>query len=1030
MRYYAVLFFIVLSFYAYSQPLADYRSYSVKDGLSDNRVYNIVQDDRGFIWLGTANGLNFFEGNKFTVFHSGNSRLKDNQIYEIKKAKDHELLLATGYGAILMDTRTAIMKPFTVPAVPGLADMANVVRFIEYTSKDEIVLGTYLGVYVLDRNGKLIDSVIADFNVSDVGVKFFHFVRGLVSFTNGDVLASTIGGYYFYEHDKRKITSINSVTAPSYQPLIQFLHVHDANYVFETNRFDQLLLIDNHNFIDSVYLIDIPKQKITAKQLPFQVRDNIRWDSKIQVQNDTLFTITTSRHGYYVFSFNGKLPELSTIPGDHASGFYNQFVLLDKFNRIWIATETGFLQENAGVPPFRNILIKPFVPKESLHPVTAVHSTGNKYWVGGYSRESGLIILDTFFQLIRKIDVLSPPAGKNFILSIVPWTKDSLLVGTKSGAYLVHINNYGQTPFSLPGQPGVSNKIIIQKYFRDSKGILWLSGAQTGGVWKIDQKAGESHHYKPGKSTEDFPLRNAGAFAEDINGNVWMVHWVDGLTRWDRHKQQFDTTIKKWPVEGLKGFNCSGITAAADGGFWFFINSYGLVKYNFSTNQFRKYVSTMDKADDNTDCLLMTKEGQLWMNLRHAILVYNINNNSLLTLTSKDGLPDESNTSEAIYYDTLKQKIAIGFSNAFSIIDVNSIKISSPNPEVFLCGIKNLRTGDYQDFNAPFKLNTSNNDLQIRFAVNDIYHTMQSPEFEYRLSDKGEWKQIGSVNSINLNNLAPGNYQLHIRIAGDHNDQNFGTGYAAFRITPPFHKTIWFFLFLIAMGGLLVYLVYRIRKRQSQAILNVRNKISSDLHDDLGARLTNIRFLSILGDDENIGEKEKKEALFKISEEALASGEALDEIVRNMNVYDEELDDITARMRHYTTKIFENGSPEVKMIVDHQLSSKKLELEKKRDIFLSYKEILNNICKHAAAKHVNIELKALDNMFLLKVFDDGNGFDTNTYTDRNGIKNIQQRINKWRGQVKIKSEKGKGTVITILLPFEKISYLKRIFYNW
>ncbi len=156
MRYSGFIFFVILCFSGYGQPIGEYSSYSVKDGLSDNRVYNIVQDDRGFIWIGTANGLNFFDGNKFTIYNTNNSKLKDNQIYEIKKARTHELLLATGYGAILMDTRTAIMKLITVPSLRGLENVANNVRHIAYTSRDEIVLG-YLRWSVYSRSGRKSD---------------------------------------------------------------------------------------------------------------------------------------------------------------------------------------------------------------------------------------------------------------------------------------------------------------------------------------------------------------------------------------------------------------------------------------------------------------------------------------------------------------------------------------------------------------------------------------------------------------------------------------------------------------------------------------------------------------------------------------------------------------------------------------------------------------------------------------------------------------------------------------------------------
>ncbi len=1010
-------FFLCLPIFSFPQDLVNFQSYSVKDGLSDNRVYNIVQDDRGFIWLGTANGLNFFDGKRFTVFKTSNSEIKEDQIFEIRKGRTHELLLATGHGAILMDTRTGIMKLLTVPAPPGLINMANTVRHIEYTSNDEIILGTNLGAYVIDRNGNLIDSILTDLNSGDVRLKWTHYVRGLASFTNGDVLISTMNGFYMYEHRRKKIIFSNAMKKTAYKELMEFMEDHVPSYIYEINKFDQVFLIDHLAAIDSIYIFDLSQKKVVAKKLPFQVKDYIRWDSRIQFHNDSLISITTARKGYYLFSYDRSLPEINMLSGEHASSLFPQYILQDRSNQFWIATESGFLKEKNNTPRIRNISIKPFILKDSYHQVSALYSTDKRYWVGCYSKESGLLVLDTSFEIIKRIDFIKKPEYKNFVVSIVPWAKDTLLIGTKFGPFFLNIRNYNKGEFTFPGPYKNLSGIIIEKYFRDSKGILWLSGGQTGGVWQIDQKQKSIKHYKPGRTLSDIPLKNAGAFAEDINGDIWMVHWQDGLSRWNRKKELFDTVITQWPVKGLVGFNCSGITRAKEGGFWFFINSYGLVKYDFQNNSFQRIIAISDKADDNTDCLRMIGDRKLWMNLRHSILIYDVENHRLVSLTSKNGLPDEANTGETMYYDSGEQTIAIGFSNAFSLIDINSVETSSSNPKVFICEIKNLITGNLVDFNRPFQLNNKTNDIRVTFAMTDIHHTIPSPEFEYRLTREENWKPVGSDNFLNLNNLPPGSYQLQVRMAGTNTSLPDKPSLVDIRVIPPFHKTIWFYLALLLSVSSLIFLFYRIRKRQILVIQNVRNKISSDLHDDLGSRLTNIRFLSTIGKDKSVSLGEKEQYLKKISEEALASGEALDEIVRNMKIHDEELEDIIARMRHYANSVFDNDSTELKIYVGENIASKKLNLEKRRDLLLAFKEILSNVKKHAGARKVNIQVKTEGECFRLIVQDDGQGFETDLFTDRNGLKNIQSRIRKWKGKVNIISAKRKGTTIDIDLPF-------------
>ena len=1010
-------FFIFFSLSSGAQQFANFKSFTVKDGLSDNRVYSIVQDDRGFIWAGTANGLSFFDGNKFTIFHKGNSKLIENQIFEIKKGREHELLLATPYGAILMDTRTLIMNQIIVPSVPGLEEIANSVRFVEYTSNDEIILGTFLGVYVFDRKGTLVDSLLSDYKVSEVGIRFLHFARGLATFQNGDVFISTTNGFYIYDHFRRKISDFKSIENPGYVYLANFLQGRTAGYNFEINRFDQLLLIDNYGMIDSLFMVDVPEKEVNQYKLPFTVKDNIRWDSKIQVHNDSVITISTARQGFYIFSYDASHLQLSLISGELASNFLTLYVLKDNGDQFWVATEKGFLKELTGLPVIKNISIKPFIPNGNYHPVTTAYYAGNKYWVGGYSRESGLIVMDTNFNLIRRLDFVTGNRDKNFIVSIVPWTKDTLLIGTKSGAFVVDMSNYGSAAFSFPGLNEISSRLIFAKYHRDSKGILWLSGGQTGGVWKFDQQKRTVQHFKPGKTFEDYPLRNAGAIAEDENGDLWMVHWVDGLARWNRDKNRFDTVIKKWPVDNLAGFNCSGIVKSDEGGFWFFINSYGLVKYDIGKNKFERVVATNDKADDNTDCLLMTGGRKLWMDLRHSILVYDIKDQNLVTLTTKNGLPDESNSGVGLFYFASKEEIAVGFSNMISILDVNSFEMKPAHSEIFITGVKNLKNGSFENFIEPLSFNYKNNDFRIDFAIANVNYVIPSPQFEYRVSDEDQWNLIGSVNSINLNNLSPGEYKIQIRSADDNSKSEQRFASFELKIFPPFQRTIWFYIAILLFVILLAYLIYRIRLRQVLAIQEVRNKISSDLHDDIGSRLTNIRMLSLVSESETIPAFERGQYLKKISEEALASGEALDEIVRNMNIHDEEFEDVIARMRHYAGSIFNNGATKLKMHVDEKVAVKKMKFEKQRDLFLIFKELLNNIRKHANAKLVSVFFKINENNLVLEVTDDGAGFDMKEFTDRNGIKNIKYRIKKWNGKVSINTKKGNGTRTSIILPF-------------
>jgi anti-sigma regulatory factor (Ser/Thr protein kinase) len=145
-----------------------------------------------------------------------------------------------------------------------------------------------------------------------------------------------------------------------------------------------------------------------------------------------------------------------------------------------------------------------------------------------------------------------------------------------------------------------------------------------------------------------------------------------------------------------------------------------------------------------------------------------------------------------------------------------------------------------------------------------------------------------------------------------------------------------------------------------------------------------------------------------------------------MHLHDEELEDITTRMRRYASENFENGDTVLNMTIDEKIGDRNMKTEMKRDLFLVFKEIINNIKKHAEAKTVVIEMEDAGKMLFLQIKDDGKGFNPDEVTDRNGIRNIKSRIHKWKGKIKIFAEDNKGSLIIIHLPFGKKSYIKRI----
>ena len=308
------------------------------------------------------------------------------------------------------------------------------------------------------------------------------------------------------------------------------------------------------------------------------------------------------------------------------------------------------------------------------------------------------------------------------------------------------------------------------------------------------------------------------------------------------------------------------------------------------------------------------------------------------------------------------------------------------------------------------------NQAQFEFTAPGFINEKQLL-YSYRLSGSEDtaWSQPANVYSVYYASLQPGRYGFEARALGW--DGNFGKSAAFnFIIRPPFWQTRWFIGICILTLGFLFYIFYRYRINQLLKIQQVRNRIATDLHDDIGSSLTNISLLSELSNKNIQNPQQARIFIERISEEVNSSGQALDDIVWSINAQNDSLEQMLARMRRYAAEIFDATGISYTLQMEEQFASRKLNMEQRRDVFLIYKEALNNIYKHAGAKEVRIKLHIEKKCLHLNIADDGKGFDTTATTHRNGLKNMQHRAAKWKGYIRVVSFLGKGTSIEMSMP--------------
>jgi signal transduction histidine kinase len=283
--------------------------------------------------------------------------------------------------------------------------------------------------------------------------------------------------------------------------------------------------------------------------------------------------------------------------------------------------------------------------------------------------------------------------------------------------------------------------------------------------------------------------------------------------------------------------------------------------------------------------------------------------------------------------------------------------------------------------------------------------------YSYKLigEDTG-WTMAGNLRQINFSHLAPGDYTFMVRASNSSGVWSSEIASVKFYIRPPFTKTIWFYFSLLLVVAGAFYGLYRFRLRQLRRAERIRSEISKNLHDEVGSTLTNISLGSLLAQKQLHDEPSLKKILKRIYEDSQQVSESMREIVWSINPQIDTLGEALPRMLRYASELLEAQDIELKAEITPDIEA----LKQRRDLYMIFKETVNNLAKHSRASLVSIRFVLAEKKLIMVVSDNGVGFDTRAFLVTNGIRNMQERAQSHRWKLDIQSGSGAGTTITLM----------------
>jgi ligand-binding sensor domain-containing protein/two-component sensor histidine kinase len=983
----------------FTQPKAlTFEHLSVQQGLSHSLVESIQQDREGFMWFGTMVGLNKYDGYGFTVFNPDpkdpKNTLQDIHIFDIHEDHAGRLWVATT-GLHLVDKRTGKITAY-------LADSIH-------------------------------------FNYINVNVTIYED-------KNGIIWTSVGGGLNRFDPAAKRLTTYQSPELVPNQGLVE-----DSNGRFWMGS--------------TIGLFQFNPQ--TRKFTPFHIDSHAKANLSIStlcLDATGILWIGTKGNGVFQLNTKQSVPRAVPYnPGGHVNKWIARNGMIEDMNGyIWLATSEGLQCIDKKADRVTTYLSKPETPGSlSSNNILSVYQDRNgTLWVGTDNGVDKAIDNAKPFYTYQ-VSYNSQPVRipENKINTLLEDENGIVWLGTSNGLYqyipqeqqgkLILLNSGASEAIPSPADK-TSQNIWISQIRKDQSGRLWIG--TPSGLYLLNRSTGRSKLYPC-----NIPVQFIG---QDSSGRFWIPggdYTKKGnavMAVFDLHELKFSyTEYRLDDPNGLKDMYLNGVIVSREGNIWIATQSNGISRMNPKTGTFTHYppnykspqgyindqnvyslyeddsgiiwagtskggLNRLDPKNGGFTYFTMyeglpgnqigsisgDKNGNLWLGTNKGLSRFNIKTKTFRNFDIADGLPANEFTVGSVY--SQNGKLLFGTVNGFVQFHPDSIKENRIVPPIYITGMKVLE--------KPRPLPESNLELPYNenFLAFDFvalnYNSPEKNQYAYQLVGlEPAWVYSGNRRYASYTGLRPGKYTFRVKASNNDGIWNEKGTSLTIIIHPPWWRTWWAYLLWAGIILAILYSIYYIRISRLKELLQVRNRIAHDLHDDVGSTLSSI---SIMSEMAKRRVPASSELLERIGSNAQQMQENMSDIVWAINPKNDRFEDVLQRMKMFASEMLEAKNITLHFNADAALYHLKLSMEQRRNLYFIFKEAITNAAKYAAAANVIVNVSLQNNLMELLVKDDGRGFDADYQTmGGNGLYNMQKRAEDLNGILKIDSIKGTGT---------------------
>jgi ligand-binding sensor domain-containing protein len=986
------LFFLLMLIFTISlsgngqQKNSKFQYFTTEDGLSSNVVYSIMQDSKGYLWIGTNEGLNRYDGYGFKIFRhlpGDTTSLTANAVFSVCEDSQGNIWAVTTGGICRFNyaknTFTRIKFSATYPV--------SLIQQIIQVNKDELMIApqiSLLNIHTLQAR------------------KIAIGVNNIDQYIPHPLSKDKKGNIYLVAFDQDSISSTNTVLIYDAQQrsFNEFLKFQPKKHPRTGGL--SYFFIDSHNSswigtgIPGRLFRYGPGSPVNMSLNASILNTNQEVINKIFEDNDGNIWINTAKGVYLFDHITGSISNFQLDPSGENATIVATAISQDRTGVIWIGSLNGLYKINPTKGKFRS-LTKNSGSKTALL---------NNFVLGIRATSMNKIMIEYYWG-IREFSLLDLPGQTidHYLL------KDYNFIDYLKKIILKNPENFNEESFrrSLPFFLGYKKNLEHQyasSLLFDSQKNLWLLDGGT-----------DLKKLIPGGS-----LLYPDVVDAQIQGDkIWMVTNSKGLrsvhTPSMKLTEYHNDPYKKNSINS-NNLNC--LLIEQNGDIWIGTKGAGLDHFDRQKNIFRHY--NIDDGLCNNSIFSMVKDehGRLWLGTGNGLSCFDISTKIFTNFSRSDGLVN----SEFNRYSACKLSdgyILMGGMNGIDYFHPDSLANNDVKPQVLIT--------DFRVFNKPvfpftdLSLAHDQNYVTIDFAAMDFRNTSLN-KFAYKLEgiDK-DWIIAGNLHSVSYATLAPGSYHFLVKATGSDGAWNEMPAEITFTISSPWWQTWWFYMLCTIFVIALLYLFYRYRIAQVRKIYKMRNEISQDLHDQVGATLTSISYLSEVAKQQKGSNSGTSGALEKIGEYSREMIGEMNDIVWAINPANDRFDRITDRMQNYASPLLATKNIQLNFDADQQLKQVTLSTQQRKNLYLIFKEAINNAAKHAACSYISVKLYHENNNICLHITDNGKGFTEKQSENGNGQSNMKLRAAAINATINIIAGLGTGTSIQLSLPITHNAYI-------